>query len=187
MKAGTLLISCLFCLSFAPCAEAQVTAEIESQPTAPIQITSAECVPVQTAGSQCKASVQFASKGLWTAYGIKWTLTYQNGRTQTLSTTHDRSLGSAAVAGAFKPGEVVDFETGAIGFRFNGNDIPLATAVVRVDFVIPAVGPAWGDMKSPNYQKVMATRRGFSQAMDYLRQVYKNQGAAAMHKALGVQ
>jgi len=164
-----------------------IPAVVKSQPDTPIQITNSECSAAQTGGARCKATLTVNPSGLWTAYGLRWKLTYENGRSIYSSSVADVSLLPEISGGAFKPGEVKEHQTGGFGMRApDGKDLRLASAEVEVAFVVSALGKTWGNTKSVNYARLMAKREGFAQAMDYLRSVYCKQGREATLKALGV-
>jgi len=191
MKTKTLLLLLLAFLvicSLPQTAVAQaVEATVKSQPDAPLQITRAACSSVEGKGFSCKASVQIPQTGRWTAFGLKWKLTLEDGKTTTFYEWGDASLRPGPYPGSFAPGELLERrDAGGFGMLGAAKQPSISSAEVELEFAMPAVGQTWGDTKSKNYSRLMSLRSGQDLAMNYLRSIYKKEGAEGVLKALGV-
>ena len=149
----------LFALSTC-CSFAQVNRPIiKSKPDAPLQITEAHCgqnppgSPAEGT-SYCHATLQFVgTDDTWDGYGLRWILTFEDGKKYPHYHRADRSLPQP-----FQPREIVDVGgNGEYGWTWfstkdrNGKTLRLTDAEVEVEFVINTNGTVWGDSKSPRY------------------------------------
>lgn len=185
----TYLFLVLMLVACAPAGLAQtISAVAKTQTDAPIRVTSGECAAVQAGGVKCKAVLKINETGLWSAYGLLWKLTFENGRSTMLSSTADAMVKPGPNPGALTPGDAMNDEVSGFGMKSpDGKDLRLIGAEVSLEFAVPALGPAWGNTKSASYSRLMNIRQGFTQAMEYLKSVYAKQGSEATLKAIGVR
>lgn len=188
MNTRRFLVLCGICCLFAPAGYAQtIPVVIKAQAEAPVQITAAHCSVVPGRGEQCGATLNVSSKGTWTAYGLKWTLLYENGVSLPKWSTSDATLGPH---GVLKPGvREHGSQGGGTGLATaDKNLVALKSAEVEVDFVVGSKpGSSWGNTQSKAFDRVMAFRFGHSAAVTKMRSVYKAEGMEGLLRALGVQ
>lgn len=193
---GTLLILGTLCfLLTGPGAFAQFTAQINNKSGAPLQIQEARCSVGPQGGWQCQATLQVAANSgtTWNAYGLLWTATFEDGGKATVRNWADRSMSfvrtlASPDGNSFKAGELLSGHPVAFGRKSpQGKDLRLIGAEVEIEFAVATSGKPWGNTQSPQYQELTSMRNGYSLAVAELQQIYRTQGAEAVHKALQTQ
>lgn len=126
--------------------------EVEAQPGSPLQISRPSCSVVYQSKVQCAAGVRPKS-GEIIALGLSWTLTSPSGLNIIGVSFWDH--GRLPTQTHLRPG-------GNVGFRVEF-PVPQSSRTgiqvqVRVDFVVPASGPIWGNTNSPSYIQMMSWR-----------------------------
>jgi hypothetical protein len=167
MRFPRFLLFAAACASLSTAALAQsIPVSVKSQPNAPIQVTAAECSAISGKGERCRATVRVSPTGNWTAYGLKWTLTYADGRQLSSWSVADSLMRPDGKAGEMAPNSIREAPA-AGGFELRdsaANPVQLSSAAVEVEFVVNADRRQdWGNTRSVFFHRLMAFREGYKQ------------------------
>jgi hypothetical protein len=155
--------------------------QIKPQPGAPIEITQAVCTE-KPDGLNCAAEVRVLTDAGVTAYSLKWR--YITAKGASISGSNMSIRGLRPADRPWQQGDTTK-DTSVSYVKFKPGE--LSYVEVEIEFVVPAVGPAWGNTKSAAYYRMIGFRSGYKEAVEMLKGLYAKQGVEAVLNELGIR